>query len=336
MPPKKIIFVLPPNSRQPTGGNIYNRFFLEALRNEGLSFEQISIEKAAPLIKRRGEASFWVDTLCLDSLREHLEEGIWKSEVYLIMHYLPSLMPHQSSQEKEKQKAKEQRVLDSLSGALVTSSYMRDILKKRKFKKKILLIPPALCVRPSGKKPYVSGFKGLMVSNLVEEKGVLEFLKELAKRIKESDRFHIDIVGRDDLDPTYAKACKKLIENTPLLKKRIHFVGPVPIDDMGTLYSSHSVFLSASKFEAYGMAVHEASAFGLPILAYDGGYVREQIQSGKNGYIFSSFAVLASVCLELIRNPKKLQRIKEKTIKTKGPSQYTWKDAARIFINEYF
>lgn len=333
MPQKNIIFVLPEETNRPTGGNIFNRFFLDALKEEGVSFSQMSFEKAAPLIERRADASFWIDTLCLDPLVNHLETKPRKSHVFLLIHYLPSLVLGKNTEERERWLAKEQQVLDSLSGALVTSSYMRDILKKRKFKKKIWVIPPALCVRPSGKKPDISGFKSLMVSNLVEEKGMWEFLTELAEWIKESDRFCIDIVGRDDLDPTYAQACKKLIERNPLLKKHIRFLGPVPIEDMESLYSSHSVFISASKFEAYGMAVQEASAFGLPILAYDGGSVRKHIRVGKNGYVFSSFRGLASACVEWMRNPEKLQKMKEKALKTKRDIDYTWKDAARIFIN---
>lgn len=333
IPQKKIIFVLPKDSSRPTGGNIFTRFFLDALKEEGVSISQMSFKKAASLIKRRSDAFFWVDTLCLDSLAKHLETKPWKSRVFLLVHYLPSLVSGKNPEERERWLTKEQRVLDSLSGALVTSPIMKDVLKKRQFQKKILVIPPALCVRPSGKKPDVSGFKGLMVSNLIEEKGMWEFLKELAERIKENDRFRIHIVGRDDLDPAYAKACKKLSERNPLLKKNIHFLGPVPVEDMGSLYSAHSVFISASKFEAYGMAVKEASAFGLPILAYDGGSVREHIRGGKNGYVFSSFPDLASACVEWVRNPEKLQQMKEKALKTKGSTDYTWKDAARIFIN---
>ncbi len=95
-----------------------------------------------------------------------------------------------------------------MTGFLVTSPFTKDVLVRRKLvSKPILVVPPALCLSPSGKKTEAAGFRGLMVSNLIRRKGILEFLEEPGRRLLRGDRFGIKVAGRFDIEPCYAEAC---------------------------------------------------------------------------------------------------------------------------------
>jgi glycosyltransferase involved in cell wall biosynthesis len=175
-----------------------------------------------------------------------------------------------------------------------------------------------------------------MVANLIARKGVREFLGCLEKEVRSEDDFIINIAGRYDIERCYAEACFEYTSRSSLLRRSIKFLGPVPVKRMKALYASSSVLISASKMETYGMAIKEAQAFGLPALAYDGGFVRTHIRPGENGYLCSSLQELAGICVKFIRDPEGLKSLRDKTKKFHPEKNYTWDKAARMFIEQTF
>lgn len=49
-----------------------------------------------------------------------------------------------------------------------------------------------------------------------------------------------------------------------------------PVDDLEALYQTSSAFLSTSEYEGFGLAIVEAQMAGLPVVALEGGAVRER------------------------------------------------------------
>jgi glycosyltransferase involved in cell wall biosynthesis len=103
---------------------------------------------------------------------------------------------------------------------------------------------------------------------------------------------------------------------------------------METYYAFSSVFISASKMETYGMAVQEALAYGLPVLAYAGGYVRIHIRPGVNGYLCSTFSELARLCVKFIQDSKELEYLRDRTEKSRSGINHTWDKAAEMFVRQ--
>ena len=66
---------------------------------------------------------------------------------------------------------------------------------------------------------------------------------------------------------------------------RVDFAGAVPPERMARLYREHDLLVWPAVNEAYGMALMEASACGLPVVAGDEGGVREVIRHGVNGLV---------------------------------------------------
>lgn len=80
--------------------------------------------------------------------------------------------------------------------------------------------------------------------------------------------------------PNYLKKLKKMAG------KSIEFLGYVSEKKRAQLYQKAIAFLFCSKNEDFGIAPVEAMAYGVPIIAYWGGGVKETVVEGKTGLFF--------------------------------------------------
>ncbi|MES2199440.1 MAG: glycosyltransferase [Chlamydiota bacterium] len=87
-----------------------------------------------------------------------------------------------------------------------------------------------------------------------------------------------------------------------LAKKNVEFLGFVEKDDLSSLLSKARAYLFAAE-EDFGIAVVEAQAAGLPVLALKKGGVLETTVEGKSALFFEE-ATVAS-CIEIIRSFEK-------------------------------
>lgn len=62
-------------------------------------------------------------------------------------------------------------------------------------------------------------------------------------------------------------------------------VGPVPFDDMQYFYRQMDILLMPTVREGFGLAIAEAMACGLPIVASDCSAIPELVKSGKGGFL---------------------------------------------------
>jgi glycosyltransferase involved in cell wall biosynthesis len=92
--------------------------------------------------------------------------------------------------------------------------------------------------------------------------------------------------------------------------------------------------VSAARMETYGMALAEAKAHGLPILASEGGNVRDHFRDGHDGLLFASIAELAQGLLELARAPARLQHLLAAAALEASSARYTWDDAAESLLEQ--
>jgi D-inositol-3-phosphate glycosyltransferase len=195
-------------------------------------------------------------------------------------------------------------------------------------------VPPAPCVRPKGPAVAPDVFDGLIVSSLIHGKGVPEFLDALGREVREKDRFSLRIAGRTDIEPGTAAACLAAVAAHPLLRESVRHLGFVPYEDLGTEYERSSALISPSASETYGMAFHEARAFGLPILAVRAPYSEPFIETGRTGLLFESSGELAEGMLELAREPERARDLAASAAAARPALSYTWDDAARSFLEQ--
>ncbi len=327
-----VVFVVPPG-RPPSGGDLYNRFLLRALGAEGFGVETTALHQ----LVTGGyppRTEFWVDSLYIPALAE-ADPFRPDDRVFVIIHSLPSMDPGISPDAAEKLRRAEDRLFARASGFLVTGPGTADVLRERGLADRpILFVAPAPCVLPKGPIATPDVFMGLIVSSLIRGKGVPDFLDALGREVRASDVFALRIAGRTDIEPETAAECLEAVDAHPLLREKVRHLGFVPYEELGGEYARSSVLISPSSSETFGMAFHEARAFGLPILAVRAPYSEPFLENGLTGLLFGSVAELAEGVLDLVRQPGRLRRLAATAVESRPSIAYTWADAASSFLSQ--
>lgn len=120
----------------------------------------------------------------------------------------------------------------------------------------------------------------LFVGRFIEVKGIIELIQsflEIEKGLTES--WKLKIVGKGPLK----------YEISQYIEDRIELVDFVQPQQLATLYKSATAFCLPSHFEPWGVALHEAAACGLVLIASTAcGAATAFIEEGKNGFKFET------------------------------------------------
>ncbi len=334
--PKTLYFVLPNDPAGISGGNIYNQYFIKALREQYTLIEKISFAAYQQAIYNNIPGIYWVDSLLLNQMQPLLRKQRANVTSCFMLHHLESLFPEKGKSSEEVFRQKEKTILDWFSAFLVTSDFSKQYLLKNQILQPVIVIPPAVSFPVSASNNSYEGIEALMVGNLIERKGIREFLESMSQQSSQfPHNFSLRILGRTDIDPDYAKACEKIIAENQFLKTRVHLIGPVPHEKMPECYKNSNLVISPSAMETFGMALQEAIAFGIPVLACKGGYAQYHIENGKTGQLFSSIADLTQHLIHLVNNPEKFDEMRGAAQQTaRELIRYTWNDAAQLFISK--
>jgi glycosyltransferase involved in cell wall biosynthesis len=103
---------------------------------------------------------------------------------------------------------------------------------------------------------------------------------------------------------------------------------------MHEAYRRANLFISASRMETFGMALQEARAHGLPILALDAGHARHHFTDGEDGVLCDSLPALVAQLLALARDPARLRVLVARARASRPSSGYTWQVAAAHLLAE--
>lgn len=134
----------------------------------------------------------------------------------------------------------------------------------------------------------------LSVGRLVEVKGHTYLIDALAKIRKEIPDAQLVFVG----DGSRRKSLEMQAEALGA-KKSVRFAGEVPHDSLPQYYAGADVFVMPSLSEGFGIAVIEAMASGIPVVASCVGGLKDIIDDGKTGLLVqaaNSGEIAAAVC----------------------------------------
>ena len=125
-----------------------------------------------------------------------------------------------------------------------------------------------------------------IVGRLQHSKGQHRFLVALARLRRANHAVHGLIVGGNahDLSPGYEPYLHRLA-NTLGIVDHVTFTGQVP--DAAECIAAMDVLVNASTQESFGLALLEAMAAGLPVVAFASGGPREIIEAGRSGLLVS-------------------------------------------------
>lgn len=321
-----------------SGGNIYNEAIIKALRGENWTVDIVDFAFIEQHVQSANSDKkiLLVDSLFLNELFSLSKTRLNQWYLILIVHHLESLYPPKGYSSKSYFEEQEKALLLPFDAFLTTSNYTKQYLVERGLNQKMIVIPPALNFEPTILNRSTEKLSVIIVSNLVERKGILPFLKELSllELEKYSGQLTIDIYGTDQIELDYAQTCYDFLEANERLKQYVHFRGSVSQMKLQAAYQHANLFISCSFMESYGMALQEAVAYRLPILALEGGNIAYHINSKKNGFLTNNIKELVGQLKQLLENKNEFYQLVASAGRYCPYQDYTWKDAARQFTEQ--
>ena len=323
-------FVVPDLSGPVTGGTLFNRMLIGALKRMGWTCSVATPAEALEMLSSAdGVDDVWIDTLYLDDFARLAARAAAGIRVGLLVHYLPSLVRFGDELRADELSSTEAQALASADLFLVPSAFMREMLGRLTGTRL-----PILCVEPGNlaqKGDVIAGppVRAALVANLVPGKGIEPFLASLAGKIRHRNIFHLSIVGGASLDPKYADRCMALGQDSRL-RGRVRFLGGLSPLETVRLMADCNLVLSTSTMEAYGMAIAEARTLGLPVVARAGGNIARLVEASSGGEVVASADELAEAFLVVCRDAHEHARRLDQA-RANALSPRSWTDAALDF-----
>ncbi len=324
-------FIVPDLDGPITGGTLFNRMLIEALRESFTVCNVLPLARATAVLARAAPGdTFWVDTLHLDAFPDLVRAAPATVPVASIMHYLPSLIVHGDGMRPADLTRAEAEALRVAAGFLVPSPLMRHIVERFAGAQcPIVHVEPGRLAQGCAALPFPP-VRAVLVANLVPGKGVEPFLHYLARELLATDDFHLTIVGTSALDPACAERCRRLGADRRLDGRVVFEGGLSPVETMARMETSN-ILISSSVMESYGMALAEARTLGLPIVAIDGGNVAALVAARAGGEVVSNAKDLVMACLSLARDPAE-HRLRIERARVHALPPRPWTLAARDFV----
>ena len=123
----------------------------------------------------------------------------------------------------------------------------------------------------------------LFVGNLIQRKGIDTLIHALNDVNERYSNFIGIIVGKG-----IERQKLEFLVYAYHLTDRVKFLGGISKTELSNYYSAADVFVLPSVSEGHSVAVLEAMACGLPIVASDIQGNKESIEDGKNGFLFET------------------------------------------------
>ena len=360
-----ITFVIPDVNAFQSGGNIYNKNLIAGLRENGAVIKVIDLAEFKKLPIYQLQGYYFFDTLYFTELasvfakknnisttinRMESATRTWSSgstkpfeiksnkrvQFWLIVHHLESLYPPKNWTATTYFQQKEFPFLVQFDGFLTSSQFTADYLVTNHLTQPKIVILPAIDNLPNTNfTRKTTPIKALIVANLVERKGILPFLEKLnaSPLIQQSDKLQIQLIGSAAIEKEYAQTCITFLNKNPALQKIVYYRGQLSSVQLHSYYQESNLFISTAFMETYGMALQEARAFRLPILALDGGNVKQHILNGSTGYLAKDLTDLVHQLENLVLTPNSLSTL-QNYIHENVAIFDTWKQAGIQLIHQ--
>lgn len=313
-PAPHIAFLHPGALDTPTGGYVYDRELIAALRRAGATITTVGLGDGYPApgaaaLAQAGAAFSElapgtvavVDGLAFGVLGEVAAAHAGHLRLIALVHHP---LAHESGLDRhtaERLVEAERRALGLAAHVIVTSTATARALAASfgVAAERISVIEPALSLAlpaRGARAPRAPGspHRLLSVGSLIPRKDHATLLDAVARLAGHDLR--LDIVGSAELDPAHAARVADEIARRGL-GDRVTLHGALPREALAALYADADLFVLTSLYEGYGMAFAEAMAHGLPVVATGAGAVRDTVPetAGRLCPVGDSAAIAAAI-----------------------------------------
>ena len=274
--------------RRPSGGNFYDRRLCDELRRQGWLVHEHLVPGTWPTPDRSDRAGLdallaeladgslvLVDGL-IASAAELLVRTAQRVRLVVLVH-----MPLAEASPVAEVKRIEGAVLNAAAAVITTSAWARQwvIAHLGVDSHRVSVAIPGVDPAPPAE-PTASGGNLLCTGPVTPAKGydvLLTALEQIADLT-----WQCTCAGALDLDPGFAESLTAAAARAGLAD-RLRFCGPLTRTELDGLRERTDLLISPSRRESYGMAVTEALASGIPVLATDVGGHGEAVGRASDG-----------------------------------------------------
>ncbi|RTL71220.1 MAG: glycosyltransferase family 1 protein [Hyphomicrobiales bacterium] len=341
---RRLAFVVPGDLSTPTGGYGYDRRVIDELRarawhvdvlgiGDGFAFPGHAQRQAAMAALRgipRGRPTV-VDGLALGVLPE-ARALAWRAPLVALVHQPLASDPALDAVQAARFLESERTALSGCHRVIATSGATANLLIET------YDVPPERIsiVRPGTDRAAPSpGSVGnavelLSVGSVVPVKGyevliaALGTLRDLPWRLT--------IAGDRTRDPVTAAQLDAAIVARGL-GQRVRVLGAVPNTAVHELYGASDLFVLASRFEGYGMALAEAISHGLPIVSTRAGAIPDTVPGGAGLLVPPDDAGALADALRRLIADTRARRELAAGARDAALRLPTWSDAGRLFAD---
>lgn len=281
-------FVVPGPIGQTTGGYIYDRRVVEGMRAAGIGVDVVELPGTHPraddATRRAGAAALAaipdgapvvVDGLALPAVADALAREGRRLRLSAMIHHPLWLETGLTDREAQRLRALEADALSAMHRIVVPSARtFADVVAMGVPAELVAVVPPGTDPAPPAAGSTDGVVRLLSVATLTPRKGHMTLIGALARlgpSLPRGERekpvvWHLLVVGSADRDPEHAARLREAVAAAGL-GDRVALAGELADDALAAAFQGADLFVQASHHEGFGMALAEALARGLPVVA---------------------------------------------------------------------
>ncbi len=147
---------------------------------------------------------------------------------------------------------------------------------------------------------------------------LIEAIKKVKAKLPASIKFQLNLIG----DGKEKKRLEKKVTSLKL-QEEVKILGYRSREEIKRVFEKSHFFVLPTIKEAFGIAILEAKAAGLPVVAMNYGGVKDIIEHQREGFLANNDEEFANGILELIQNENLRNEMSKNTIKTL--ERFDWK-----------
>ena len=117
------------------------------------------------------------------------------------------------------------------------------------------------------------------------------------------------------------------------IRDRVAFRGACPPGEVASILAGSTLFIAPASVEAFGLALLEARAAGLPVVAMRRGGVPELVEHGHHGLLANSRKEFVDAVVRLIDDPALRERLARGS--RQGLERFSWDAVADRYLEVY-
>jgi glycosyltransferase involved in cell wall biosynthesis len=337
----EVVFAVPGDLANPTGGYAYDRRIIEGLAALGWRTAVVDLGDGFPFPTNAARAAartrlaalpigppIVIDGLAFGALPEAAAAlGATHSLVALVHHPL-ALETGLSAAASASLRASERAALACARHVIATSSTTARLLAADYDvpSERLSVVEPGTERVATPQRRVESVIALLAVGAVVPRKGYDVLVAALA-RLKHLP-WRLVIAG--DCGRS-VDTFRRLVADVAALglSDRVRLAGTVTAEELASLYASADLFVLPSRFEGYGMAYAEAIAHGVPVIGTNAGAIPETVPADAGVLVPpDDVDMLAATLQRLMDNPAERERLAAGARATAFPS---WRGQAALF-----